>query len=176
MGIDIGSGNEYPSPHLSNFYPHSFSVRWYGEELECGSMEGFLQGLKFADPEMQRKVSLLSGTKAKYRGKRKKWYKTQTLYWLGTEFNRSSDFYTKLMQEAFFSLCGNRDFRDALLETGNETLTHSLGRNKKEETVLTESEFCSLLTALRDALHRGPLLSYYTWLEKRKARDTNAQH
>ena len=48
--MDIGSGTGYPSAALSNFAPHSFVI----DGVECASMEGFLQSLKFQDPEMQK--------------------------------------------------------------------------------------------------------------------------
>lgn len=43
--LDIGSGKDYPSNALSNFAPHPFII----DGVECNSMEGFLQSLKFKD-------------------------------------------------------------------------------------------------------------------------------
>lgn len=74
--MDIGSGTGYPSADLSNFSPHVFTV----DGIECNSMEGFLQSLKFQDPEMQKHVCTLVRKKAKFKGENKKWWKTQTLY------------------------------------------------------------------------------------------------
>ena len=74
--MDIGSGSGYPSSALSNFAPHRFVI----DGVECVSMEGFLQSLKFQDIEMQKHVCTLVGKKAKFKGKKKKWWKTQTLY------------------------------------------------------------------------------------------------
>lgn len=42
--MDIGSGNGFPAANLSNFHPHSFVI----DGVECNSMEGFLQSLKFS--------------------------------------------------------------------------------------------------------------------------------
>ena len=67
--MDIGSGSGYPSSNLSNFSPHGFVV----DGVECASMEGFLQSLKFQDPEMQKHVCTLVGKAAKFKGKKKKW-------------------------------------------------------------------------------------------------------
>ena len=54
--MDIGSGSGYPAANLSNFHPHQFTI----DDIECASMEGFLQSLKFKDPNMQiRSVNLL---------------------------------------------------------------------------------------------------------------------
>ena len=146
--MDIGSGTGYPSSALSNFAPHVF----YIDGIKCNSMEGFLQSLKFKDPEMQKAVCLLVGKAAKFKGKKKKWYRTQILYWQGKEIARDSDEYQQLLDRAFNALSENEGFRKALLATGNATLTHSIGKNKINETVLTKQEFCSRLMKIRNSL------------------------
>ena len=146
--MDIGSGTGYPSANLSNFSPHVFTV----DGIECNSMEGFLQSLKFQDPEMQKHVCTLVGKKAKFKGKKKKWFKTQTLYWKGEEIPRNSDRYQKLLDTAFSALAQNTSFQKALLATQNATLTHSIGKKKTSETVLTRQEFTSRLTRIRKEL------------------------
>ena len=69
--MDISSTNGYPSAALSNFAPHPFKF----DGIEVASMEGFLQSLKFKNPEMQKYVCTLVGRAAKFKGKDKKWYK-----------------------------------------------------------------------------------------------------
>lgn len=149
--MDIGSGTGYPSAALSNFSPHSFVI----DGVECASMEGFLQSLKFQDPEMQKHVCTLVGKKAKFKGKKKKWWKTQTLYWKGEEIPRSSERYQELLDDAFTALSKNDGFRRALLATQNATLTHNIGKKKESETVLTRTEFTSRLTKIRNDLQKG---------------------
>lgn len=146
--MDIGSGTGYPSANLSNFSPHVFTV----DGIECNSMEGFLQSLKFQDPEMQKHVCTLVGKKAKFKGKKKKWWKTQTLYWQDEEIPRDSDRYQELLDAAFNALAQNTSFQKALLVTQNATLTHSIGKKKTSETVLTRQEFTSRLTRIRKEL------------------------
>ena len=146
--MDIGSGSGYPESALSNFAPHPFVI----DEVECASMEGFLQSLKFQNQDMQREVCKLVGKQAKFKGKKKKWYRTQTLYWQGKEYKRNSEEYQKLLDRAFDALSTNDGFRRALLATKNATLEHSIGKKKIEETVLTRQEFCSRLTRIRDRL------------------------
>ena len=146
--MDIGSGTGYPSANLSNFSPHVFTV----DGIECNSMEGFLQSLKFQDPEMQKHVCTLVGKKAKFKCKNKKWWKTQTLYWKGEEISRDSERYQELLDEAFNALAQNTSFQKALLATQNATLTHSLGKKKTSETVLTRQEFTSRLNRIRSEL------------------------
>lgn len=146
--MDIGSGSGYPSSNLSNFSPHGFVV----DGIECASMEGFLQSLKFQDPEMQKHVCTLVGKAAKFKGKKKKWWKTQTLYWRGEAIPRDSERYQELLDKAFNALAENSSFKRALLATQNATLTHNMGKKKTSETVLTKNEFTSRLTAIRTRL------------------------
>lgn len=146
--MDIGSGKGYPSDALSNFAPHPFII----DGIECASMEGFLQSLKFSSPDMQREVCKLVGKAAKFKGKKKKWYRTQTLYWQGKEIPRASKEYQELLDRAFDALGQNKSFQKALLATGNAALTHSIGKRKISETVLTTQEFTSRLYKLRNRL------------------------
>lgn len=146
--MDIGSGTGYPSAALSNFAPHPFVI----DGIQCNSMEGFLQSLKFKDPEMQKYVCTLVGRAAKFKGKKKKWWKDQTLYWQGVEYPRDSEAYQQLLDKAFNALAENTSFQKALLATGDSVLTHSMGKSKQTHTVLTTTEFCSRLTAIRSRL------------------------
>lgn len=148
--MDIGSGNSYPSSALSNFAPHPFIF----DGVLCNSMEGFLQSLKFSNPDMQKEVCKLVGKAAKFKGKKKKWYQNQTLYWNGKEYKRDSQEYQQLLDDAYWALCSNQGFQDALLASGDATLTHSIGKRKQNETVLTTKEFCSRLTKMRKLLQQ----------------------
>ena len=149
--MDIGSGNGYPESALSNFAPHQFEI----DGITCHSMEGFLQSLKFQTPDMQAHVCTLVGKKAKFKGKKKKWYRNQTLYWQGQEIDRHEQAYQDLLDKAFQALGQNQGFKKALLATQNATLTHSMGKNKATETILTKQEFCSRLTKLRTQLQNN---------------------
>lgn len=148
--MDIGSGTGYPSAALSNFAPHPFEI----DGVLCNSMEGFLQSLKFSNPDMQVEVCKLVGKQAKFKGKKKKWWKTQTLWWRGVEIKRDSEEYQILLDRAFDALSQNDGFKKALIATGNATLTHSIGKNDPSTTVLTRQEFCSRLTKIRDGYFR----------------------
>lgn len=132
--MDIGSGHGYPADALSNFAPHPFVL----DGIECNSMEGFLQSLKFSNPDMQREVCKLVGRAAKFKGKKKNWYVKQVLYWQGKEIPRDSDEYQMLLDRAYMAMATqNRGFQCALLATQNAALTHSIGKTKTNETVLT---------------------------------------
>lgn len=120
--MDICSGKGYPSSALSNFAPHSFVF----DGVECNSMEGLLQSFKFSSPEMQQHVCKLVGKAAKFKGKPKKWFLTQTLYWKGISYDRHSEDYQRLLDSAFEALSQNTSFQKALLATGDSTLTHEI--------------------------------------------------
>ena len=84
------------------------------------------------------------------RVKKKKWWQSQTLYWQGHPYKRDSDEYQNLLNKAYNALSTNSGFMNALKATNNANLTHSIGKNKPSETVLTSSEFCKRLMYLRD--------------------------
>ena len=149
--MDIGSGNGYPAGSLSNFASHEFII----DGVECASMEGFLQSLKFSNPDMQKEVCKLVGRAAKSKGANKNWQQKQTLYWQGKTYKRNSQEYQDLLDRAFNALAKNTSFQKALLVTGNATLTHSKGKNKITETVLTTREFTSRLNRIRSELARN---------------------
>lgn len=148
--MDIGSKAGYPASALSNFTPHPFEL----DGVNCASMEGFLQSLKFSNPEIQREVCKLTGLAAKFRGKKrnKAWKRVQKLWWQGKEIDRHGKEYQELLDRAFAALSKNESFRRALLASGQSTLTHAIGNTKPSETVLTVREFCSRLTRIREQL------------------------
>ncbi|MCK9576299.1 MAG: hypothetical protein WC979_01000 [Candidatus Pacearchaeota archaeon] len=152
--MDIGSGQGYPASALSNFAPHPFEL----DGVQIASFEGFLQSLKFKSPEMQIEVCKLVGVAAKFKGKPKKWWMTQTLYWQGVEINRHSKEYQDLLDRAYEAMSKNSSFRKALIASGNSVLTHSMGKNDESKTVLTTREFCSRLTKLREQIKKEKAL------------------
>lgn len=145
--MDIKSGNPYPSCALSNFHPRPFVF----DQVLCGSLEGVLQSFKFKDEPMQREVCKMVGSKAKSFGYGKNWWKKQELYWKGEIYKRDSKEYQTLLDRLYqtaYDQCPK--FRKALSDTGKAKLTHSVGKRKESETILTKKEFCSRLTNLRD--------------------------
>lgn len=144
--MDVGSKRGYPASALSNFSPHPFQI----DGVHCASMEGFLQALKFKNPEMQVEVCKLVGFKAKKRGSKKNWQRKQILYWQGVEIPRKSDEYQDLLDRAYQAMFDHSNsFKKALKASGQANLTHSMGRSNLRETVLTEREFCRRLMQLR---------------------------
>jgi hypothetical protein len=149
--VDIRSGSGYPASALSNFTPHRFVV----DGVECASMEGLLQSLKFENVHIQVKVCKLVGKTAKYRGvpRNSAWQRQQTLWWQGTPMGRESQEYQDFLDRVFDAMTNQcESFRNALLATQDAVLTHSIGKNKEADTVLTQREFCSRLMNIRARL------------------------
>jgi len=146
--MDVGSNGSYPSNSLSNFAAHEF----YIDGVRCASMEGFLQSLKFENPDMQEHICSLIGIGAKRAGREKNWQKHQKLYWRGNAYLRRSREYQMLLDRAYLALYTNAGFRAALKAAGDAVFTHSVGKRKEGETVLTIREFCSRLNMLRDKM------------------------
>lgn len=143
--VDIHSKSKYPAGALSNFMPYTFIFRG----MSFMSMESLLQGLKFEAVEEQNKVFLLVGVEAKRKGKGHDWHHNQHLWWQGKPMKRCSDEYRNFVEEAFKALSYNNDFQMALKATGNKRLYHTIGISDPTKTVLTEEEFCGILTRLR---------------------------
>jgi len=147
--MNISSNGKYPANKLSNFAGHRFII----DDVECYSMEGFLQSLKFKSPEMQVEICKLVGIGAKKRGSGKKWQKTQTLYWKGVPMKRKGKKYQDLLDRAYQAMFNqSKGFKKALIASIGSTLEHSMGRTKESDTVLTRSEFCRRLIKLRNQL------------------------
>ena len=65
---------------------------------------------------------------------------------------RDSTEYQSLVKEAFEALSQNTNFQKALLATGDKTLYHTMGKTDQTRTILTEEEFCEILTDIRKKL------------------------
>ena len=145
--MDIGKGSGGVAGRLSNFTPRRFIF----DGVECNSIEGVLQSFKFKNPDMQKEICKLAGLGAKQRGASKNWRQYQKLYWNGVEYKRDSKEYQDLLDRLYQSVYDqNENFRRDLQSCKGVTFTHSLGKHKKSETVLTSLDFCSRLTKLRD--------------------------
>jgi hypothetical protein len=152
--MDIRSDGKYPANKLSNFAGHGFNL----DGVEISSLEGFLQSLKFSNPDMQEEVCGLVGYAAKIKGKDKNWRRRQILYWRGCEIKRNSQVYQDLLDRAYMACATQSEgFRRALIASGTGLLTPSIGRRKSNETILTTSEFCSRLMRLREQIRNGEI-------------------
>ena len=147
--MEIYSKGDYPANILSNFAPNSFVF----DGVECASMEGFLQALKFRNVNKQLKVCALTGKDAKEAGTKKfLWKITGNVWWQGRKLKRVSEDFDKLLDAAYHALCANQEFCNALVASKGLELRHSMGKHNKRKTILTEEEFVQILTSLRNEL------------------------
>lgn len=145
--MDIGKGSGGVAGRLSNFTPRRFIF----DGVECNSIEGVLQSFKFKNVDMQKEVCKLVGMIAKKKGANKNWQQYQKLYWNGKEYKRDGKEYQELLDRLYQTVYDqNENYRRDIQSCKSVTFTHSIGKNKKSETVLTSQEFCSRLTKLRD--------------------------
>lgn len=144
--IDIKWKNPYPANVLSNFYHNEFTI----DGVRCASMEGFLQSLKYRDPDEQIKVCALTDISAKDVGAKKNlWKLTGNLYWQGKRYKRGSKKFDELSLKAYLALAENPEFIKALEAARGKVLTHSCGKWGKRRTILTKKEFLKYINFIR---------------------------
>lgn len=145
--LDIRSDGLYPSNVLSNLCSNGFRF----EGMVCGSMEGFLQSLKYKDGDKQRQICSMKGGNARKRSVTS-WQTDQIVWWKGYAIDRQGEEFQQLVRHAYQAMFGqSQRFRDALMQTRGMTLIHSMGEMNPYRTILTSQEFCSILTDIRDA-------------------------
>ena len=133
------------SKALSNLFPYEFEFK--GHHLH--SLESFFQGIKFPDPETQKLVFAYQGLNAVHIQITSDydWKKTGFIYWQGQKINRFSAEYDYLVDEVYIAAIQNPLFRQALKKVDRPIL-HSIGKEKKDETVFTRYEFEKELNCL----------------------------
>ena len=151
------------SAPLSNLYPHKFML--YGfypssniseEQITIPSMESFLQGLKIKDANLQNIfMTSYSGMNAcKMSATLNDWKETGTLWFNGVPYDRYSDEYADLITRAYDALFEtNPVFREIVLpKFKDKILIHTIGKDDRSDTVLTEEEFRYQLNRLMKRL------------------------
>ena len=80
------------------------------------------------------------------------WQVNQTIWWNGHAIDRQSGVFLTLIKNAYEAMFEqNECFRTALMDTRGKMLYHSQGEKDSHKTILTEREFCGILTDLRDS-------------------------
>lgn len=145
MILDISSNKPYPANVLSNLAPNAFIFEGY----ECASMEGLLQSFKFRDLAKAQQVMKLVGLDAKYAGRAGDgWKANGTLYWRTIPMSRHGSGYQNLLDNAYDALATNTEFRLALIDARRKTISHRMGHDDPNYTILTEQEFVSRIVRL----------------------------
>jgi len=144
--INIGIMIKSPlSRILSNLFPYDFEFRGF----QLKSLEGFFQGIKFKNPDIQKYVFAYNGINAYYMKAASDyhWQDDGNLYWQGVSIKRDSADYEALVDELYISAAQNPLFRQALKNT-DRPLIHSIGNTNPLETVLTRFEYERQINAL----------------------------
>lgn len=82
------------------------------------------------------------------------WKNEQNVFWKGHIYNRhgnQSQFLVRRAYRAMMKQCPKL-FHDALKATGTKRIFHTIGNPNPHKTILTEKEFCDILTELRQEL------------------------
>lgn len=145
--LDIRSNGLYPSNVLSNLCSNGFHF----DEIVCGSMEGFLQSLKRKELDKQQQICSMKGGNARKMSVTS-WQTDQIVWWKGQAIDRQSSDYQQLIRRAYQAMFEQSEcFRTALMQTRGITLVHTSGEENPFKTILTSSEFCDILTEMRDS-------------------------
>ncbi len=81
------------------------------------------------------------------------WFEKQEVYYNGKVISRHSQEYDDLITAAFDALFSNEDYKQALRESGDCKLAHTVGKTAKDKTLLTRKEFIGHLNRLRKRLN-----------------------
>ncbi len=134
---------------LSNLYPYQFEF----DGITYASMEAFFGSLRTPDFIEKQKLYSTFGIDSWYKGHKFSWYEKQEVYYKDKTINRDSREYENLITAAFDALFTNEEFKQALRESRNCKLTHTVGKTAKDKTLLTRKEFIGHLNRLRTKLN-----------------------
>ena len=139
--FNLGDSTNPISEKLGNFSKSPFVL----DHVMCASVEGFIQALKYRDPEEQKAVALLVGKEAKFKGKkaRKRIAREGTVYWLTNEICFRSHDHIFLIERGIRAKFEQDDAsKKALLATGEAELVHETGRQESLYTSLPNVSVC----------------------------------
>lgn len=154
---NICAKGRHPEDILSNRCNNDFCF----EDVQCSSMESFLQSLKYRDAVLQAKICLVDANYLRPYDT-SDWQKDQVLWWKGEPVHRQSLKYIRLIYKAYNELylwCGR--FRDALMGSIGKELLYDTGSNDIHQSVLTDNEFIRILSKLRERRKREYKLKIY---------------
>ena len=143
--IDIHSKKRGIAKRLSNFTKRNFVF----DGVECHSIEGFLQSLKFSEISEQEIVCRLYGGQAKQIGELRDWKKSGILYWQGKAYERDSEAYRELIARMYREVYRqDEQFRKDVMRASHYTVDHTIGKDDPRDTILTRVEFLTMLSDL----------------------------
>lgn len=146
---DIHPEGRHPEDILSRLCNNDFCY----DKVQCGCMEAFLQSLRYRDEEIQRKVCVMSASELGYQLEwypAPDWRHSQTLWWKGKPIKRDSREYRTLIYRAHSEMFRwSYRFRSVLMQTLDKKLVCNSGDDDPRTCLLTDKEYCTILTRLR---------------------------
>ncbi|MBR5227628.1 MAG: hypothetical protein IKV94_03225 [Clostridia bacterium] len=147
--IDISFKSQGIAKALSNICNYKFSF----DNVECQSMESFIQSLRTPDVNLQEEICSMTGLFSyNIRTMLPDWRNSQKVYWRGIEIDRHSDEYSTLLYNAYYELYSQSAiFKYALDLTKDKgySLIHTIGCHDRTLTLLSPNEFIGHLNHLR---------------------------
>jgi len=147
--IDIRFKGENLEKRLSNLFPYQFTF----DGITYASMEAFFGSLRTPSLTEKQKLYSTFGMESWYIGHKFSWYEKQEVYYQNRAISRHSKEFDDLIATAYDALFLNEEFKQALKESGDCKLTHTIGKTAKDKTLLTRKEFIEHLNRLRDKLY-----------------------
>lgn len=153
MSIDIDWRVDDEYRPLSNLMDNRFVFD--GEHIR--SPECILQSIKVVDAAEQATFWQHRGMMCKKLGRKIPWQGSRLLWWKGKPMDRDGPEYQEFLDRMYGALfTQNAAFREALILSGTEELTHTIGSTDPVHTILTQEEFLSRLYTLRDMAIKKP--------------------
>lgn len=153
MAIDIDWRVDDEFRILSNLADKRFVFD--GEHIR--SLECVLQSIKIVDADEQAKFWQQPGFWCKKMGRKLPWQGSRLLWWKGVPMDRDGEEYQAFLDRLYGAVFTQHEkFREALVLSGDQELTHSIGSTDPEFTILTQEEFLSRLRMLRDLAIKKP--------------------
>lgn len=146
--LNVRAVRDNPLHVLSNCCAHGF----FFDGVFCRSMESFLQALKWEEPGRQRQICAMDACEAKA-GAIEGWLANQTVWWRAEAIDRQGSAFQALIRKAYHAMFEqNEGLREALASMRNTKLYYDSGRQDPRKTILTDAEFCSILTEMRESV------------------------
>jgi len=146
--FNLGNEEDRIACKLGNFYASPFTI----DGLLCGSIEGFIQSLKFSDEQKKRLIAGLAGKAAKFAGKKagKRLSREPVVFWHGRQIPfRSSEHMALIERGIREKFAASEACREALLLTGDAMLVHDTGFQESRFTSLKSEELVRIVSEIR---------------------------
>ena len=151
---DVSDERGFPFGMLDPSAPVRFEI----DGVECASLDGFVESLKFERIIDQKNVTKRVGEDAREQGKNQDNPANQIadriLHWQGRTFKRNSKEFDKLLARVFREMAKNARYQEALLITQDVDFRHPKGKIAKKDTILTRKELTDNLKKLRADLRQ----------------------